>query len=86
MKDWSDGKRFLFDHIFDSCLYGAMFFCGAFLDPLLNLFHSFGVPLVPNEVLGHPYALGKYQVALLVLSGFQILRIVQKLTQWKYYS
>lgn len=63
-----------------------MFLCGAFLDAILNLFYSVGINLVPNEVSGHPYELGKYQIALLILGGVQIARLIQKLSQWKYYS
>lgn len=86
MRGWGDGKRFLFDHIFDSCLYGSMFLCGAFLDPILNVFTSLGLVVVPDEPLGHPFAFGKYQTALLVMGGLQILRLVQKWNEWRYYE
>jgi len=86
MRTWGDGKRFLFDHIFDSVLYGTMFIGSAFLDPILNYLHSVGFNVAPGEPLGHPYEIGKYQVALLVLSFMQVLRLVQKLREWKYYS
>ena len=86
MNDWSDGKRFLFDHIADSCLYGAMFLCGAFLDSILNLLRALGLHMVPGEVTYHPYEIGKYQMALLILSGVQILRLIQKLNEWRYYK
>lgn len=86
MNNWSDGKKFLFDHIFDSVLYGAMLFVGAFLDPLLNLLHSCGFNVVPHEVAGHDYSLGKFQIVLIVLGAFKIVRLFQKLREWEYYK
>lgn len=86
MNDWSDGKRFLFDHIFDSVVFGAMLLLGLFLDPLLNLLYSCGVSLVPHEAAVHPFEFGRYQVILLVVGALKVARLGQKLIQWRYYS
>lgn len=86
MKDWGDGKRFLFDHIFDSLVYGSIAVGAFFIDPILNALRALGLNVVPSEPMGHPYEIGKYQIAALIFSVLQILRLFQKFNEWKYYK
>jgi len=86
MKDWSDGKKFLFDHIIDAVLYGSILLASAFLDPILNFLHSAGLNINDTEPFGHPYKIGAYQAVAAVFAALQLIRLIQKLNQWKYYS
>lgn len=85
-KDWGDGKRFLFEHICDGILYCAIFLGATFLDPILNLLRALGLNSNPAEPEGHPYQIGAYQAVALVFSTIQILRLLQKLNEWRYYK
>lgn len=85
MNGWSDGKRFLFEHIIDLILYIGLLVFGCFGDLILNGLCSWGFSVVPHESGSHPYEWGNYQIVGAVVGAYQLYRLIKKLDEWRYY-
>lgn len=79
LKDWSDAKRNIFEHII---LSASVFLLALFWDHLVNLFHAINIHLVRGEVT-HYYEIGHFQMVTMALASVHFFR---KVNEFRYYG
>ena len=80
MKDWSDAKRNIAEHIVLSI---AVFTAALLWDHIVNLLAYFSIFIARGSNGQHPYRIGETQIIAMAISAWHFVR---KLNEFRYYG